>query len=185
MKAEVLQHLLNGGGRSAGLSGLQAEIDTIHEAMNGHRRELAAMPAHRAELLLTDDPDAELDRLELAERAAYRRLERGTMQIAAIEQRLAEMRFAQIQPRIDFHRDQLRAASAQVELAVRAAMQANAVAFAAFEEAAQELGRDTANMLMPLVHYAGLLDDRCLEIWRQQLSDQNRRIDRLQGRARS
>jgi hypothetical protein len=181
MKAGVLQHLLNGGGRSAGLSGLQAEIDTIQEAMNGQRRELAAMPERRAELLLSDDPDAELDRLELAERAAYRKLERGTMQVAALEERMAEMQFAAIRPRIDFHRDALRAASEQVEAAVKSAMAANETAFAAFEAAARELGRENANRLMPLVHFAGMLDERCLEIWRQQLGGQNQRIERQLG----
>jgi hypothetical protein len=153
--------------------------------MNGHRRELAAMPVRRAELLLSDDPDAELDLLELAERAAYRRLERVMMQVSALEDRLTEMRNAAIQPRIDYHRDQLRAASEQVELAVQAAMQANETAFAAFETAAQELGRENANRLMPLVHFAGMLDERCLEIWRQQLGDQHQRINRQHGRARS
>jgi exonuclease VII large subunit len=150
--------------------------------MNADRRELAETPTRRAELLLGDNPDEELDQLEIVERALYRRLERGTMQIAALEARLAEMRFAQIQPRIDFHRDQLRAASEQVEQAVHAAMRANAVAFAAFEAVVQELGRDNANQLMPLVHFAGGLNEPSLEIWRQQLADQHERIARQQGR---
>jgi hypothetical protein len=132
---------------------------------------------------VTDDADEALDRLELAERSAYRKLEKLTLQAAALEERMNEMQFAQIQPRIDFHRDQLRAASEQVEAAVGAAMAANEAAFAAFDAAAQELGRDAANRLMPMVHFAGMLNEPCLEIWRWQLNDQNERIAREQGRA--
>jgi hypothetical protein len=64
---------------------------------------------------------------------------------------MVEMRFAQIQPRIDFHRDQLRAASEQVEVAVQAAMTANATAANAFADAVAELGQNDTNRLMPLV----------------------------------
>jgi hypothetical protein len=175
--------LADGIDAQAGISGLQGEVDAINQAMAAHRRELAEMPRHRAELLLTDDADEALDRLELAERSVYRKLEKLTMQAAALEERMVEMRFAQIQPRIDFHRDQLRAASEQVEQAVKAAMRANAVAFAAFEAVVEELGRHNANHLMPLVHFAGGLNEPSLEIWRQQLSDQHERIARQQGRS--
>jgi hypothetical protein len=183
MKARVLQHLLNGGGGSAGLSGLQAEINTIQEVMDGHRRELAVMPARRAELLLSDDPDAELDRLELAERAAYRRLERGTMQIDALEERMGEMRRAAIRPLIDRHRAALMAVSEKVEAAVLAAMAANAEAATAFADAVAELGQDDANRLVPVVHFAGFLNNDGVQFWREQLNAQNERIAREHGRA--
>jgi hypothetical protein len=62
-------------------------------------------------------------------------------------------------------------------------MKANAAAVAAFEAAAQELGRDNANKLLPLVHFGGVLNDECLEIWRWQLDDRKQRIAREQGRA--
>jgi hypothetical protein len=61
MKQKTLEHLLNGGGKQVGLSGLQVEIDALQEAMAGHRRELNAMPAHREQMMLSDDPDAALD----------------------------------------------------------------------------------------------------------------------------
>ena len=184
MKAKVFTHLLDGGRKVAGADGLQAEIDTIQEAMNVHRRELAETPTRRAELLLGDNPDEELDQLEMVERALYRRLERGTMQITALEARLVEMRFAQIQPRIDFHQDQLRAASEQVEVAVQAAMKANAAAANAFADAVAELGQNDANRLMPLVGFAGVLSDEGLEIWRWKLNEQNERIAHQHSTAR-
>jgi hypothetical protein len=62
-------------------------------------------------------------------------------------------------------------------------MKANAAAAAAFEAAAKELGGDNANKLLPLVHFGGVLNDECLEIWRWQLNDQNQRIARERGRA--
>jgi hypothetical protein len=183
MKAKALEHLLNGGGKHVGLSGLQDEIDALQEAMAGHRRELNAMPAHREKLMLGDDPDAALDQMEMRERALYRHLEKGALQIASIEQRITDLRNAAIQPMIDRHRQALTAASTEVEVTVQAAMKANAAAAAAFEAAAQELGRDNANKLLPLVHFGGVLNDECLEIWRWQLNDQHQRIARERGRA--
>lgn len=185
MKARTLEHLLNGGGEEAGLSGLQAEIDGLHEVMAGHRSELNAMPAQREKLMLGDDPDPALDQMEMRERALYRHLEKGALQIAAIEQQLTDMRNAAIQPTIDRHRDALRAASTEVEATVQAAMKANAAAVATFEAAAQELGRDNANKLLPIVHFGGFLSDEGLEIWRWKLNEQNERIAREQSRARS
>jgi hypothetical protein len=185
MKAKTLEHLMNGGGKQVGLSGLQDEINALQEAMAGHRRELNAMPAHREKLLLGDDPDAALDQMEMRERALYRHLEKGALQIAAIEQRITDLRNAAIQPTIDRHRQALTAASTEVEATVQAAMKANAAAVATFEAAAQELGRDNANKLLPLVHFGGVLNDECLEIWRWQLDDQNQRIAREQSRAGS
>jgi hypothetical protein len=185
MKAKALEHLLNGGGKQAGLSGLQDEIDILQDAMAGHRRELNAMPEHREKLMLSDDPDTALDQMEMRERALYRHLEKGALQITAIEQRITNLRDAAIQPTIDRHRQALTAASSEVEVTVQAAMKANAAAVATFEAAAQELGRDNANKLLPLVHFGGILNDECLEIWRWQLNDQNQRITREQGRARS
>jgi hypothetical protein len=185
MKAKTLEHLLNGGGKQAGLSGLQDEIDILQEAMAGHRRELNTMPAHREKLMLGDDPDAALDQMEMRERALYRHLEKGALQIAAIEQRITDLRNAAIQPTIDRHRQALTAASTEVEVTVQAAMKANAAAVAAFEAAARELGRDNANKLLPLVHFGGVLNEECLEIWRWQLDDQKQRIAREQSRAGS
>jgi hypothetical protein len=182
MLQRKLSHLLNGGGKAAGIDGLQAEIYALREAMGVHQRELGEMPSQRAALLQTDEPDAALDKLELRERALYRHLEKGAMQIAAIEARLTEMRFAEIQPRIDHHRAALKAASERVEAAISAALEANEAAFAAFEDAVSELGRNDANRLMPVVHFASFLNAQGLQLWREQLHGQHERIDRTQGR---
>jgi hypothetical protein len=182
MSQRKLTHLVNGAGKAAGLDDLQAEITILHEAMGAHQRELAAMPARREELLLTDDADEALDELEMRERALYRKLEKGALQVAAIEERLAEMRNAAIRPKIDRHRSALMAASEKVEAAVLAAIAANEAAFTAFEDAASELGRDNANRLMPQVHFASFLNNEGLELWRSQLNDQRQRIDRQQVR---
>ena len=181
MKAKIFQHLLNGGGKEAGISGLQSEIDTIQTAMADHRRTLATFPERRAALLLGDNPDDELDQLELAERAAYRRLERGTMQIGALETRIGEMRRAAIKPLIDRHRAALMAAAQKVESSLRLALQANAEAANAYAEAVEEIGENETHMLLPIVEYAGMLDERCLEAWHWRLNDQNERIDRQHG----
>jgi hypothetical protein len=183
MLQRKLTHLLNGGGKVAGVDGLQGELYTLREAMGVHQRELAEMPSQRLALLQTDEPDEALDRLELRERALYRHLEKGALQIAAIETRLAEMRFAQIQPRIDHHRAALKAASERVEEAISAALVANEAAFAAFEDAVNELGRDDANRLMPVVHFASFLNADGLQLWREQLHGQHERIARQHGRA--
>jgi hypothetical protein len=63
-------------------------------------------------------------------------------------------------------------------------MQANAVAFAAFEAAAHELGRDNANRLLPMVHFAGMVNADGVQLWQEQLQGQNARIARHDSRAR-
>jgi hypothetical protein len=182
MKARALQHRLNRG--SGGLDDLQAEIDTIKTAVDGHRRELAEMPARRAELLLADDADAALDAMELRERELYRRLERGTMQITALAERMDEMRRAAIGPLIDRHRAALLAVSEKVEATIQAAMAANAEAESVFAAAVAELGPNDANLLMPVVGFHGFLSDQGLQIWRYKLDEQNQRIHRQHGGAR-
>src|SRR5258705_13826584 len=166
-------HLRNGGAKAAGPDGLQAEIDALNVAMGAQKRELNAMPARREQLLLSDDADAELDKMELRERALYRHLEKGALQGAALQNRLAELQNAAIQPRIDYHRATLKVASERVEAAISAALEANKAAFAAFEDAVAEIGRDSANRLMPMVHYASFLNSDGLQLWREQLGTLN------------
>jgi hypothetical protein len=183
MLAKKFASLLNGGAAVAGIDGLIAEIETLSDQMNAYRRELGAMPARRAELILTDDPDAALDALEMRERELYRKLEKGDLQTAGIEARLTEIRRAAIKPLIDRHRSALMAVSGKVEAAVLAAMAANAEAASAFADAVAELGQDDANRLMPIVGFAGFLNDEGLEIWRWKLNEQNERIARQHGGA--
>jgi hypothetical protein len=49
---------------------------------------------------------------------------------------------------------------------------------ATFEAAAQELGRDNANKVLPIVHFGGFLNVEGLQIWRWQL---NERLGALLG----
>ena len=181
MLQKKLATLLNGGGAKVGLAGLLAEVHALREVMGGYQRELAEMPGQRAMLLATDEPDEQLDRLELRERALHRLLEKHALQVEALDDRIAEMRFAAIGPRIDFHRAELRAASERVESAINAALAANEAAFVAFEAASRELGANDANRLCPQVHYASFLNADGLKIWHQQLAGQVERIDRQHG----
>ena len=176
MKAQKFEHLINGGAAEIGASGLLGEIAALETERSKHAEELAEIPARRVDLLLGDDSKNAVDKLEARESDLYRFIERIDLQTSALRERLPRQGNVERLARIDYHRSALIAAAAEVEKSVVAAMRANAIAAAAFEEARRELGTNEANYFMPMVEFAGNLHADCLKIWQSNMERQTERI---------
>jgi hypothetical protein len=179
LSSKKLKLLLNGGGTAVSV---EAEITALTHEMDGYRRELGEMPLRRAELIMSDDSNLQVDKMEARERQLYRDLEKADLQLAALHTKLDGHRNIGRGSRIKHHRAALIAAASNVEKAIEAAIVANAAAFEAFDAASRELGSDNANRLMPMVHFAGLVTSECLDIWRSQLETQTERVSRNEFR---
>ena len=167
MLAKKFEHLINGGGAAMGIEGLQVEIIQLTGEMNKYRAELGEMPDQRAELILADNNAAALDKLEFRERDLYRSLEKAEMQLAALQTKIADLRDAEIQPRIEYHRSAVASAVATADAAILEAVQAHHAVIAALENGRRELGADKANTFLRFTHFVGFLNDQCLNNWRE------------------
>jgi hypothetical protein len=182
LSSKRLQSLLNGGATVLGAEGLEVEIDALVAEMGGHRRELGEMPSRRAQLILSDDHRAAIDKLEARERDLYRELEKGQLQLSALQSKLAERRYAEIQPRIDHYLSLVAEAQAKADASLIAALEATSAAFAVFESARHELGPNDANRLLPNpIHFAGILNEQCIAAWREHTDRENQRSARQQN----
>jgi hypothetical protein len=178
MLAKKFRSLVNGGAAAAGADGLRAEINALEAERAKHTAELSDIPARREEVILADDHNDALDKLEALERELYRCIERIDLQVAALRERLPQQQDVGRRALVEHHRNVLAAATATFEAAMIAAVDANDARLAALQEAARELGQEEANVFVPVVHFVGLINNECLEMWRGRQKDQNEKASR-------
>jgi hypothetical protein len=165
MFAKKFKALVNGGAAAAGVDGLQDAIRSIEAEQVEFRRELGEIPTRRAEAILADDHDVALDALEARERVLYRAIEKGNLQIAELQVKLADQRNLARRGRIEHHRKAFAAAADILAKKVEAAIVANEAAIACFEAAGRELGEQDASALFARIHFGGLLTRESLDTW--------------------
>jgi hypothetical protein len=182
MLAKAFENLMNGGAAVAGVDGLEAAILSIQGEQQECRRELSMLPTKRADAILADNSDATLDKLERRENLLYRSMEKGDLQIAELRTVLDQHRSIGHESRVQHHQSAVAAAVSNLEMAIVGAVQANGEMIAALEHAKRELGADAVNRLLPHAHFAGLLNDQCLEAWRSNLQNQKERVARERNR---
>jgi hypothetical protein len=175
MLAKKFQHLINGGGKQAGVDGLRAEIKALETERASHAAELNDIPDRRSELLLADDHNEAVNKLEDREKELFRLIDRIDLQASALRERLPQQQGIKYRDLVEHHRSALALATAAFEEAMIAAVAANEAMAAARQAGVDDLGFDSANNFLPLVHFAGLIDNRCLEAWRSRQKDQSER----------
>jgi hypothetical protein len=173
MLAKKFRSLINGGAALAGFDGLRSEIKVLETERANSAAELDGIPDRRSELLLADDHNEALNKLEERERELFRLIERIDLQASALRERLPQQQAVGRRTIVEHHRDALAAATAAFETAMIAAVDANNVRLAALQEAIRELGQEEANIFLPVVYFAGLINNECLEGWRRRQKDRN------------
>ena len=175
MLASKFRSLLNGGAAEAGVDGLRAEITALETERAKHVAELDDIPARRADLLLGDDHKNAVDKLEARESDLYRFIERIDLQASALRDRLPQQQDIKYRDLVEHHRSALAVATAAFEEAMIAAVAANEAMAAARQAGVDELGLDSANIFLPLIHFVGLINNQCLAAWRSRQKEQHER----------
>lgn len=177
---EKFKSLLNGTGSAGGSKLLAAEIAGLELENEQAVAELGTIPAKRAELILSDDPSASIDNLEHRERELERVLERNSIQLEPLKERLSELRRVELAPRIAHHQQALNKCEIQIGKAVAALIAANEAGARALQDAINEVG-DAGTPLMTLVQFGGVANEMCLDMWRANLERQRESIARFQN----
>jgi hypothetical protein len=175
MLAKKFRSLVNGGAALAGFDGLSSEIKALETERANYAAELDDIPDRRPELLLADDHNEALNKLEERERELFRFIERIDLQSSALRGRLPQQQDVKFRDLVEHHRSALAAATAAFEEAMIAAVAANEAMAAARQAGIDELGFDSANAFLPLIHFVGLIDNQCLAAWLSRQKEQHER----------